>query len=1762
MKRVLLLSVAVLMAFNMMAMGTGDGSTKANAIEFDWDKGNVHEPGTKWYHVDLSPLYEEENPSLSLYVTNPSRDESVQADMTATVAGQTETKHYTVSPHEYQTYTANAAMLVRMRQTEIYLTLTTDGEVRLSAKVFEAADLDETCKQAKTLPWNTEMTQTKGYAAWWKVDLTPVKDAYRQDAKVTITNVGTQTVNLKAGQSLDCPSSGLTKRTYEIAPGESIIDTIPQSMITSVQPHEVYFSIENREAPVSMKVEMIDQPALPIISEFENFVDLHVTDTIKPLGEKTYYRIKVADMDSLAKYEPEFTYRNESAVPAKVTIKMAFEVPAYGTSNSMYELNPGEEEIVVYKKNMISSMEGVEYIYVLTIVEGGVVNFYGRFKHVREGKACKTNIDFNWESGHTQEARTTQWYAIDVIEAKANVQDIVVHMVNEGDEEATVKASMAFSCPYIDLQEVTRKIAADGKEKTTTLGFSTYAMMSDTVWIGLETDQDIRFWATQQDAPTKEEPDTKCMDAVPFNWDEGVRQNANDTVWYLVDMNEVRERSAKFPTVFVQNLSSTEAVKITAELSLECPDEIENEKRSLTIAANGAYSRKLSRNLFENIVQDEIYLKVVATQDISLQILLTEKPAGSDCESAIVFNWTSGNKQDANANLWYKIDLRDAIEAKEDVDFKIENRDNAQSDVVWQESYSCPDEDAPSLQKFSIDGKATYTISKQYAELRELPDSVMYINLQGTTSLLLTAERIVPEPFDPIDEGDIEFDTISINSAAFEVLDADTLWKVITKEEVAAIRELIAVDAKTPQLDFQNTSSEDVVVTLEFAYAFPITETMRTVKVTVPAGGSLSRVLDWKAFKQVVNTHEEIYIRVIIPATAVGQISYKSSLVDAFDGADRTQAVPFILGKAYAQEAMTERWYKINTVDLKKDKSLFGKSLHVAAKNAGDGAAEVSVEVYEGLLSDVDLVNYYVGDRGKKTFKKGYGKSHNIPAQVVYAVGDVEMYVKIRTTQKLTFETSFSDYATATPDPAQQKATLLVPNVYYTLKGDNQEHWYQVCIPYMQNNYKYVDAATLEYELEGEGPATIEGTATFQDTLSYKIPVRKRTINKSGTERHGSRPLKELLNKAIDKAGVNFDVAGFDESFIDSLLHRYITKDSITAYVRVKSDKQIRMRINLPQTTGVDNDCQNPMDFDWEHGNVNPKDQLTWYRVTLDKNKIPDTCDVRLHVENWSETETATGKADLLFKLDEAGVFNCNNKPDMSISKSVAPNDEEWKDVARDYLENMGWPNSLFIKYVSDQTTHIWLEMIPKKPRVIKETFVTLYVCDGERFDNPLDHNWTIIDASDPSTLQWKDSIEKKDTIEAIMYDTVVRYTFIPREKPATIYPIEKLTNRPVIQRDVVLDVTAATAELQAKYDADTVGHPEIQYVDTIFWRYSLDGQEYLELPTTPLYKERINLKYFAALQCANEGDTLEYTYKNIARDTLEESACKTYDWKIYNEAGTLIETRTFDKDTLDSVTFHHSYLGDSLYYLNLTILPPVEAKDSVKGACNSFTWTEGDGKTYYNDTTVVYTFVDGAEGGCDSIVTMKIEITNPMDTTLSLVSKYGDRLLMINRLEINGLPGWENVLDSLDNGLGYVVWYKEATPADVEVGKGYYYNLPTGDPLPAGDVYYAVVEIPAVAGATCGLRGETRHYQIKGQANAPALMPSLAKPGENIRVINLDPMVETTIRLYTTDGMLQRTFVVSGQEAFLLKAQNEHGFYLVELSNENMKSTLRYIVK
>ena len=1655
MKKFLLFVAASLVSLGMMAIGNNSGSTKANAIDFDWENGIRHEGSTsaKWYRVPLDPLYEEENPALTLYLTNPDRSNSVDVQMHATVAGQVEERSYTIAPHQNKSWSANASTLIRMKQTEVYLTLQSEGDILLSAKVFEASDLDETCKDAKTFNWSG-FTQSAGFVTWWRVDLSAAKAAENKDVRVLITNKGTNVLNLYAGQSLDCPSSGTTRRNIQIAANETYVDTIPQSMIAGVASDELYVSLEN-DQPMELKAELIDRPLVPVIPTGV-VTDLHVTDELVLTGGITYlFRISVAEMNSEKKYEPEFTFRNNGTASANMIRKMAFELPAYSAQGDNLSLAVGAESVEVIKKNTLDGLEGVDYVYVQIETDHDVA-LSSRFKHVREGKACKTNIDFNWETGHRQDGKTTQWYAIDVTEAKRDVRDIIVHIENQTIYNATITASLAFSCPYIDLQEISRTLGAQAQEDRT-ISYSTYAMMSDTIWVGLETDRTIRFWADTVAAPTKE-PDEACLQAVEFNWEEGARQSAGDTVWYKLSMNEVRDLK-QFPTVYVHNLGEA-TVTIEAELSLDCPDIVENEKRTTTIDARGTYSKELSRNLFENISQDIVYVRVIATEDISFEVRLTEEAEGSSCASAIHFNWEIGNDQAANANLWYAVDLRKAMRSNQDVEVKLVNKDNATCTGSAWLAYTCPFTSQQDV-NFTLSAKETRVKVLPHSTLETISDSVIYIRLIGNTAMHIEARLIDPEPFDTIDCG-----ALSLTTLYWETLytqDVDTAWYILDVDQLHSLDTMTT----TPQLYIHDLSGANNTVVAEVAYHCPITAAMVSKTVTLSSGQELTKIIERATAEQLAKK-DTVLVRLVV----TGQIEFKVELVNPNTGNDRLHALDLLMNQEYSQDANTTMWYKINTAEWKADQTLHGKSLNIHSANHG-GVADLKVEMFEDVSND-DLLEGH----GHRSLEAGRSASRNIPAYTVYGLADKEIYVKITTNQPLSFGTSTEDYPDADYDPDQAKAKLAVPNVDYEVPAGKS--WFVVCLPYIRNNYTMVDSTKVIFSNPNDDSVHVTLSAAWQEQIVYDIP--KRTVNVDAND-SVTKTFKELIDRGISRAGYSYSVAETNSTFLDSLLREFITSDSLTAFVRVETDKPLNIRVNSPQITG--DGCINPMAFDWEHGNVNPKGEMTWFKVHLDSLQIPDSCDLRLHVENWSHSQT---------EASATLYFDCLEDEIRTIDYKINGDEDKWKDIDRDLLASLGWADML-IYYYSDSTTRIWVELVPSKERDSVIVNDTIFLCDGVVYIDTYTGESHSIDMYDLSTLHWRDSIEFVNDTAVSMWDSIIYVTVIPLQDPV-LYPIDSLRDQILIARGAEIDVSAADTWLRQYFDDERQINDTLKQVVDIVWEMSLTGkdEDFVPIPDEATVTEAVVLRYSVVTEC--DEDTLQSDwYYNTARDTLYIDECNFYTWAA--PAG---NDSTYTNSAFDS------------------IMPPIPLLN-----------------------------------GCDSIPYLRLNITNPLVDTLEAVAKYGNRLLMVHKNNIDSLMNWDIQEDE-------VTWYRVVADADdAELGTGFYI---TNDGEPLVGEFYAIIRIPAAAEDSCGSLGYTNILVCEAVNQTPELMPSLARPEEQIRVLFLNPDVATTIRVYTADGVLMSDVVTSGESVYLMKAAEESGFYLVEVRTPNQKTTLRYIVK
>ena len=225
------------------------------------------------------------------------------------------------------------------------------------------------------------------------------------------------------------------------------------------------------------------------------------------------------------------------------------------------------------------------------------------------------------------------------------------------------------------------------------------------------------------------------------------------------------------------------------------------------------------------------------------------------------------------------------------------------------------------------------------------------------------------------------------------------------------------------------------------------------------------------------------------------------------------------------------------------------------------------------------------------------------------------------------------------------------------------------------------------------------------------------------------------------------------------------------------------------------------------------------------------------------------------------------------------------------------------------------------------------------------------------------------------------------------------------------------------------------------------------------------------------------------------------------------------------------------------------------------------NGEWYYEADSYPVTLTN--ENGCEYTATLNLYIPDPENTIsydhVPAISKYGNRLLAINLHAIDSMFGW--VPSESD-----VQWFKvvgevdKATDAldpskgdDDPVGNGYYYTFFDGSSL--ADDYYALILHDMVEG-DCEEILRTTILSSSVSESAPQLVPTIASPNADLRLLNLNPSAVTEIRVYNTTGDLQAVHTASEVADFMFKAATTSGYYMVEVQSDGEKVTLRYIVK
>ena len=210
-------------------------------------------------------------------------------------------------------------------------------------------------------------------------------------------------------------------------------------------------------------------------------------------------------------------------------------------------------------------------------------------------------------------------------------------------------------------------------------------------------------------------------------------------------------------------------------------------------------------------------------------------------------------------------------------------------------------------------------------------------------------------------------------------------------------------------------------------------------------------------------------------------------------------------------------------------------------------------------------------------------------------------------------------------------------------------------------------------------------------------------------------------------------------------------------------------------------------------------------------------------------------------------------------------------------------------------------------------------------------------------------------------------------------------------------------------------------------------------------------------------------------------------------------------------------------------------------------------------EVTLRYIIQTECEDVTSAEITITIETPTPENdeemANIPAYNKYGGRLLTIDLKYIEDNFGW--VVAEAD-----VTWYLVVEgDEDKVVGTGYYLTTADGTSLPAG-YYYARVNHKRVSPSDCDGVLQTVILLVGEPADGIKLAPSVAKPQELIRLLNLDPEAVSIVRMYSATGELMDTFQITDTKETTFSAAHTAGYYIVEVQTETEKVSLRYVVK
>ena len=557
MRKLLLSIIALFTTISIMA--AGDGKTKANAIDFDWVNGHEHE-GTLWYRVDLSEIGGKVD-TLALSLANLS-DESakVKVEASATISisipgfsysTETEVKgvEYTIAARDHKIWSHSIRELLELNVR--YLHLQFSSTQKLSLSVEKEGDMDAepveiaSCENSQLLNWNTSVKQSGLQTKWYEIDLATIKQN-GEHLQLTFTN-NTNNVVVVMGEILHtCGSDNAIPYVCPVPAGMSVSQVINYNMFALV-PHPKHFYVSATAIPTTAS-SILDLKDVRSKDDIMAFVpqDLNTiqaaevelvantfsasadpTDCNKAItinrgvkyeqqaGTTKWYRV-TDDLLNRLSISPDIAFINNGKKAANVTVAAAVSCD-YSTFGMSTITLPTWADLTVFPSRLIGNLldktlnQDVTEMYLQVTTDQPIA--FGIDIDYGFGLGCDAATSFDWTKGHTQEAKSAQWYEFDVNDVKKN-HNVKLTFTNNSNGIAWIATLLSLECPFDNALPLLFPVPA-GASVDKVIDYNYFAATKlERLYVAIVTDENISIKAQTIKAAPSASDMAACQNAV------------------------------------------------------------------------------------------------------------------------------------------------------------------------------------------------------------------------------------------------------------------------------------------------------------------------------------------------------------------------------------------------------------------------------------------------------------------------------------------------------------------------------------------------------------------------------------------------------------------------------------------------------------------------------------------------------------------------------------------------------------------------------------------------------------------------------------------------------------------------------------------------------------------------------------------------------------------------------------------------------------------------------------------------------------------------------------------------------------------------------------------------------------------------------------------------------------------------------------------------------------------------------------------------